>query len=179
MLVKRQREQTNVSPFLYEGLATTPQQQQQAQQPQQAVPVTETNKGRGLRRAGNACEIIAGSCLNSGVIFTFHLMGVHPVGFVLALGVSHFYLSATAAGEGKDRFATNVMTGASASLSLLCALSEPIAEWYEAQTSNTVAADVRRELYEPKQANDSGLMTIGVIVLGLVVLFLFFGGRRK
>ena len=179
MLVKRQPEQTNVSPFLYEGLATTPQQQRQAEQPQQAVPVPETNKGRGLRRAGNACEIIAGSCLNSGVIFTFHLMGVHPVGFVLALGVSHFYLSATATGEGKDRFATNVMTGASASLSLLCALSEPIAEWYEAQTSNTVAADVRRELYEPKQGNDFGLMTIGVIVLGLVVLFLFFGGKRR
>ncbi|BAB77497.1 hypothetical protein ACN23B_30865 (plasmid) [Anabaena sp. FACHB-709] len=179
MLVKRQPQQTNVSPFLYEGLATTPQQQQQAQQPpQQALP-PESNFGRGLRRAGNACEIIAGSCLNSGVIFTFHLLQVHPVGFVLALGVSHFYLSATAAGEGKDRFATNVMTGASASLSLLCALSEPIAEWYEAQVSNTIAADVRRELYEPKQAPDSGLMTIGAIAFGLVVLFLFFGGRRK
>lgn len=179
MLVKRQPQQTNVSPFLYEGLATTPQQQRQADQPQQPALLPETNFGRGLRRAGNACEIVAGSCLNSGVIFTFHLMGVHPVGFVLALGVSHFYLSATAAGEGKDRFATNVMTGASASLSLLCALSEPIAEWYEAQVSNTIAADMRRELYEPKQAPDSFLMPIGLITVGLVIVFLFFGGRRK
>lgn len=179
MLVRRQPEQTNVSPFSFEGLTQTPQQQQQVQQPQQLAPPSENNKGRGLRRAGNACEIIAGSCLNSGVIFTFHLMGVHPVGFVLALGVSHFYLSATASGEGKDRFATNVMTGASASLSLLCALSEPIAEWYEAQVSNTIAADVRRELYEPKQANDSGLMTIGAIAVCLVILFLFFGCKRR
>ncbi len=86
MLVRKSDSSTNVSPFLYEGLAQTPQQHKQ---PEQLPPLPENNRCRTFRRAGNACEIVAGSCLNSAVIFTFHLLQVHPVGmFDPAMGVN-------------------------------------------------------------------------------------------
>ncbi|MHC5862664.1 MAG: hypothetical protein ACYTXM_38920, partial [Nostoc sp.] len=62
MLVRKRNEDPHsVSPFSMEGLAQTPSQQQQPEQPQ---PLPENNRGRTFRRAGNACEIVAGSCLN-------------------------------------------------------------------------------------------------------------------
>jgi hypothetical protein len=177
MLVIKPDSSTNVSPFLYEGLAQTPSQQQQPSQPQ---PLPENNKGRTFRRAGNACEIVAGSCLNSAVIFTFHLLQVHPVGMFLAVGTAHLYFTATATGEGFNNFVTNLMTGCSASLALLCALSEPISEWNEARTSTQTANTSIEKMYQPKTADYSswGSGASEAIVIAILMIFLF-GGRRS
>jgi hypothetical protein len=182
MLVRKSDSSTNVSPFLYEGLAQTPQQQhQQQKQPEQLPPLPENNRGRTFRRAGNACEIVAGSCLNSAVIFTFHLLQVHPVGMFLAVGTAHLYFTATATGEGFNNFVTNLMTGCSASLALLCALSEPISEWNEARTSTQTANTSIEKMYQPKTADYSSWGSgAGVaIFVALLMIFLFGGSQRK
>jgi LPXTG-motif cell wall-anchored protein len=180
MLVRKQKDDSHsVSPFLYEGLAQKSQQHQQhKEQPQ---PLPENNRGRTFRRAGNACEIVAGSCLNSAVIFTFHLLQVHPVGMFLAVGTAHLYFTATATGEGFNNFVTNLMTGCSASLALLCALCEPIGECLEARTSTGTANTSIEEMYLPKTADSSSWMSgAGVsIVIAILMIFLFGGKRGK
>jgi hypothetical protein len=181
MLVRKRNEDPHsVSPFLHEGLAQTPQQHQH-QQPEQPQPLPENNRGRTFRRAGNACEIVAGSCLNSAVIFTFHLLQVHPVGMFLAVGTAHLYFTATATGEGFNNFVTNLMTGCSASLALLCALSDPLGEWNEARTSTQTANTSIEKMYQPKTADYSSWVNgAGVaIVIAILIVFLFSGRRGK
>jgi hypothetical protein len=180
MLVRKRNDDSHsVSPFSFEGLAQTPQQQQK--QPEQPQPLPENNRGRTFRRAGNASEIVAGSCLNSAVIFTFHLLQVHPVGMFLAVGTAHLYFTATATGEGFNNFVTNLMTGCSASLALLCALNEPISEWNEARTSTDTANTSIQEMYQPKTADYSSWVSgAGIaIVIAVLMIFLFGGGRRS
>ncbi|MDZ8029373.1 MAG: hypothetical protein RMX97_32480 [Nostoc sp. DedQUE11] len=178
MLVRKSDSSTNVSPFSFEGLAEKPQQSKQPEEPQ---PLLENNRGRTFRRAGNACEIIAGSCLNSAVIFTFHLLQVHPVGMFLAVGTAHLYFTATATGEGFNNFVTNLMTGCSASLALLCALNEPISEWNEARTSTSTVKTSIESVYKPKTAESSSWMDgAGVgIFLAILMIFLFGSGKSK
>jgi hypothetical protein len=180
MLVRKRNEDPHsVSPFLHEGLAQTPQQHQQHQQPEQLPPLPENNRGRTFRRAGNACEIVAGSCLNSAVIFTFHLLQVHPVGMFLAVGTAHLYFTATATGEGFNNFVTNLMTGCSASLALLCALSEPISEWNEARTSTDTANNSIQSMYQSKTADYSSWGSgAGVAIVIAILMVFLFGGRR-
>jgi hypothetical protein len=182
MLVRKRNEDPHsVSPFSMEGLAQKSQQHQQQKQPEQLPPLPENNRGRTFRRAGNACEIVAGSCLNSAVIFTFHLLQVHPVGMFLAVGTAHLYFTATATGEGFNSFVTNLMTGCSASLALLCALSEPISEWNEARTSTQTANTSIESVSKPKTAESSSWMDgAGVgIFLAILMIFLFGGSQRK
>ncbi|MBD2533583.1 hypothetical protein H6G97_30115 [Nostoc flagelliforme FACHB-838] len=183
MLVRKRNEDPHsVSPFLHEGLAQTPQSTKQHQQPEQPPPpLPENNRGRTFRRAGNACEIVAGSCLNSAVIFTFHLLQVHPVGMFLAVGTAHLYFTATATGEGFNNFVTNLMTGCSASLALLCALNEPISEWNEARTSTSTVKTSIESVYKPKTAESSSWMDGAVvgIFLAILMIFLFRGGKSK
>ena len=180
MLVRKRNEDPHsVSPFSFEGLAQTPQQQKQ-EQPSQPQPLPENNIGRTFRRAGNACEIVAGSCLNSAVIFTFHLLQVHPVGMFLAVGTAHLYFTATATGEGFNNFVTNLMTGCSASLALLCALNEPLSEWNEARTSTLTANTSIEKMYQPKTADYSSWMNGAVVAIVMAILIVFlFGGRRS
>jgi hypothetical protein len=180
MLVRKRNEDPHsVSPFSFEGLAQKSQQEHQHQQPEQPPPLPENNRGRTFRRAGNACEIVAGSCLNSAVIFTFHLLQVHPVGMFLAVGTAHLYFTATATGEGFNNFVTNLMTGCSASLALLCALSEPISEWNEARTSTQTANTSIESVYKPKTAESSSWMDGAGLGIFLAILMIFlFGGRR-
>jgi hypothetical protein len=177
MLVRKSDSSTNVSPFSFEGLAQTPNSKQQ-EQPQ---PLPENNRGRTFRRAGNACEIVAGSCLNSAVIFTFHLLQVHPVGMFLAVGTAHLYFTATATGEGFNNFVTNIMTGCSASLALLCALNEPISEWNESRTSTSTVKTSIESVYKPKTAESSSWIDGAGVAIFLVILmfFLFGGGKNK
>ncbi|MHC5716275.1 MAG: hypothetical protein ACYTX0_30190 [Nostoc sp.] len=182
MLVRKRNEDPHsVSPFLHEGLAQTPQSTKQHQQSEQLPPLPENNRGRTFRRAGNACEIVAGSCLNSAVIFTFHLLQVHPVGMFLAVGTAHLYFTATATGEGFNNFVTNLMTGCSASLALLCALSYPLSEWNEARTSTGTANTSIEKMYQPKTADYSSWGSgAGVaIFVALLMIFLFGGSQRK
>ncbi|RCJ20536.1 hypothetical protein A6770_31470 [Nostoc minutum NIES-26] len=178
MLVRKRYEDSHsVSPFSFEGLAQTPQQQQQPSQPQ---PLPENNRGRTFRRAGNACEIVAGSCLNSAVIFTFHLLQVHPIGMFLAVGTAHLYFTATATGEGFNNFITNLMTGCSASCALLCALSDPIGEWNEARTSTGTANHEIQQMYLPKTADYSSWVNGASVALVIAILMIFlFGGRTR
>jgi hypothetical protein len=178
MLVRKRYEDSHsVSPFSFEGLAQTSQQQQQPSQPQ---PLPENNRGRTFRRAGNACEIVAGSCLNSAVIFTFHLLQVHPVGMFLAVGTAHLYFTATATGEGFNNFITNLMTGCSASLALLCALWDPIGEWNEARTSTQTANHEIQQMYLPKTADYSNWVNGASVALIMAILMIFlFGGRTR
>jgi len=178
MLVRKSDSSTNVSPFLYEGLAEKPQQTKQQQEPQPLLP--ENNRGRTFRRAGNASEIVAGSCLNSAVIFTFHLLQVHPVGMFLAVGTAHLYFTATATGEGFNNFVTNLMTGCSASLALLCALSEPISEWNEARTSTDTANTSIEKMYQPKTGDSSSWGSgAGVAIVIAILMIFLFGGRNS
>ncbi|HEY9645418.1 MAG TPA: hypothetical protein V6C88_03560, partial [Chroococcidiopsis sp.] len=156
-----------------------PAHQQQPQQPAQPQPLPERNKGRGYRRAGNACEIAAGAALNSGVVFVFHLMQIHPIGFVVALGVSHFYFTATAFGEGRDRFLVNTMTGCSALTALLCSLSEPVGEWWEASQSRTAALQDIDLLYPPPPQPRGVFASEWVWIFGAVLLLLLFAGGRR
>ena len=135
---------------------------------------------RTFRRAGNACEIVAGSCLNSAVIFTFHLLQVHPVGMFLAVGTAHLYFTATATGEGFNNFVTNLMTGCSASCALLCALSDPIGEWNEARTSTQTANHEIEQMYLPKTADYSNWGSGATIAIVIAILMIFlFGGRKS
>jgi hypothetical protein len=154
----------------------------QPQQPAQPQPI-ERNRGRGFRRAGNACEIAAGASLNSAIIFTFHLLQVHPLGMLVALGCSHFYFIATAFGEGRDRLIGNAMTGASAGIAGLSALSEPIGEAWEAQQSQSAATQQIQELYSPQPAiawgSEGMLMLLGVVGVFLVVICSQGNQRRR
>lgn len=180
---KGNNDSDSVSPFSFQGLTPTPQKSQQQKQPEQLPPLPENNRGRVLRRSGNVCEIVGGSCLNSAIIFTFHLLQVHPVGMFLAVGTAHLYFSATATGEGFDKFVTNLMTGCSASLALFCALSEPIGEWNEARTSTDAANTSIQVMYKPKGKTDDYLSLgsgVGVaIVVAILMIFLFAGKKSK
>ncbi|MBD2168626.1 hypothetical protein H6G04_30055 [Calothrix membranacea FACHB-236] len=176
MLVQSEQS-TNASPFLFKGLNESTSSSPQSTTLQQSASLPESNKEKSFRRAGNVCEIAAGSCLNSAVIFTFHLLQVHPIGMLLAVGTAHLYFTATAAGE-QGNLLTNVMTGCSASLALLCSLSEPIGEWWEASTSkNTVTTEIR-EIYTPASVDYSGWMSSGAIVAVLIMGFLLLRGSR-
>ncbi|OKH16830.1 hypothetical protein FACHB389_35285 [Nostoc calcicola FACHB-389] len=147
----------NTSPFQDKTLQT--------QSPSPTTP-KETNRARTFRRAGNACEIVAGACLNSAVVFTFHLLQAHPAGMVLAVGTSHFYFTATAAGE---REVSNIMSGFSASLAVLCALSEPLGEWWEAESSkNAAQAEIRQMYPQPAEIHYPSWLS------GLVIASVFF-----
>ncbi|MBD2536580.1 hypothetical protein H6G97_47910 [Nostoc flagelliforme FACHB-838] len=180
MLVRKRNEDPHsVSPFSMEGLAQTPQSTKQQKQPEQSPPLPENNRGRTFRRAGNACEIVAGSCLNSAVIFTFHLLQVHPVGMFLAVGTAHLYFTATATGEGFNNFVTNLMTGCSASLALLCALNEPLGEWNESRISTSTVKTSIESVYKPKTAESSSWMDgAGVGIFLAILMFFLFGGKR-
>lgn len=178
MLARKEPETpTNTSPFQYTGLV---QQQQKSQQPNtQPPPLPENNRERTFRRAGNLCEIVAGASLNSAVIFMFHLLQVHPVGMFLALGVAHLYFTATAAGE-KGKQVTNIMTGASASLALLCSLSEPVSEWWEASTSKTVAQNEIREMYATTNNKPNWMPLLGIaVVIAIMLAFVKSGSRGR
>lgn len=180
MLVRKRNEDPHsVSPFSMEGLTQKSQQQHQQKQPEQLPPLPENNRGRTFRRAGNACEIVAGSCLNSAVIFTFHLLQVHPVGMFLAVGTAHLYFTATATGEGFNNFVTNLMTGCSATLALLCALSYPLGEWNEARTSTQTANTSIEKMYQPKTADYSSWVSgTGVAIFIAILMVFLFGGKR-
>ncbi|MBL1203120.1 MAG: hypothetical protein FWK04_29630 [Nostoc sp. GBBB01] len=168
----------NSSPFQFPGLVIP--QQQKSKQSYTSPTLPENNRERTFRRVGNICEIAAGASLNSAVIFTFHLLQVHPVGMLLALGVSHFYLTATAAGE-EGRRITNIMSGASASLALLCSLSEPIGEWWEAYTSKSIASSEIEQIYAPVPADYFSWINgvRGVLVLMVLALILFNCNGKK
>lgn len=179
MLARKEPEaSTNASPFQHTGLVQT--QQQKSQQPNtEPPPLPENNRERAFRRAGNLCEIVAGASLNSAVIFTFHLLQVHPVGMFLALGVAHLYFTATAVGE-KERQVTNIMTGASASLALLCSLSEPVGEWWEASTSKTVAQNEIREMYAPPTQGNNWMPLLGIaVVIAIMLAFVKSGSKGR
>jgi len=186
MLVRKgNNDSDSVSPFSFQGLTPTPQQQQQQQQqkqPEQLAPLPENNRGRAFRRAGNVCEIVGGSCLNSAIIFTFHLLQVNPVGMFLAVGVTHLYFTATAAGEGFNNLVTNLMSGCSASLALLCALSDPISEWDEARTSTDTASNSIQVMYQPKLKTDDYLSFgsgTGVAIVAAVLMIFLFSARKS
>lgn len=165
-----QETQQLPSPFTGEGLGQF--RPQQVQQPVQPAP-TERSRGRGFRRAGNACEVAAGASLNSAIIFTFHLLQVHPLGMLVALSCSHFYFIATAFGEGRDRLIGNAMTGASAGIAGASALSEPIGEWWEARQSQSIATQQVKDLYSPQPPSASSdwiLVLMGVTAIFLLVI---------
>jgi hypothetical protein len=169
---------TNTSPFEYMGLVQ-PQQQKSQQTNTQPPPVPENNRQRTFRRAGNLCEIVAGASLNSAVIFTFHLLQVHPVGLLLALGVAHLYFTATAVGE-KGRQVTNVMTGCSATLALLCSLSEPVGEWWEASTSKSVAQSEIQQMYAPPTNKSNWTTGVGIaVVIAVLVVYITSVSRER
>ena len=167
-----QSQQQPSSPFLMEGLGASNNQPHQPT----ATPI-ERSKGRQYRRSGNACEVAAGASLNSAIVFLFHLLQVHPLGLVVALGVSWFYFAATAAGEGRDRFVSNAMLGCSAAIAGGFALSEPIGEWQQAKQSKAEATEILSRWYPSQGLQiDAGtsialiLLVAGVTAIGLKMI---------
>lgn len=137
--------------------------------------VLSKQEKRWLYHAGNACEIAAGACLNSAIVFSFHLLQIHPLGMILALGVSHFYLSAIATSKSRDKVVTNFMAGTSAMLGLLCAVSEPIGEWWEANQSKNQIISQNIQMYErvEKQPFSGGITPVVVAVLiGILAIWI-------
>jgi hypothetical protein len=167
-MLARNANPTNTSPFHFKGLEDKEQQQCKSQQLAQ-----ETNRERTFRRAGNACEIAAGTALNSTIIFTFHLLQVHPMGLLLAVGTCHFYFTATAIGEKSFSVA---MIGGAASLSCLCALSEPVGEWWESRISVESANQELAAIYQRQQSLPS--WTSG-FVIAVCLLVIRLGISRK
>ncbi len=165
-MVAANHSSTTFNPFVVE----TEQSKEISQE------LSENNKLRIFRRCANACEIITGTSLNSSIIFTFHLMQVHPIGLLLAMGTAHIYLTATALGE-VDRRTTNIMTGASASLAILCSLHEPIGEWLQANRSKTEANIQIQELYHPTQKVELPWIEITAIFT-IISLIILFGKKR-
>ncbi|BBD63348.1 hypothetical protein NIES2109_61980 (plasmid) [Nostoc sp. HK-01] len=169
MLAKNQSPQ-DFSPFAVPQMEQTKQEQKPDLAPQKP---SENNKTRVFRRAGNICEIVAGTCLNSTIVFTFHLMQVHPIGLLLAVGTAHLYFTATAIGEGTDKAATNIMTGLSASFAIFCSLSEPVSEWWEARQSKTIAQTQIQQMYHPATSDGINWMQVGqwgAIAFGAIIL---------
>ncbi|MCC5637027.1 hypothetical protein LC593_14420 [Nostoc sp. CHAB 5844] len=155
--------------------------QAKQKKPERNEPL-QNNKNLSFRYAGNACEIAAGACLNSAVVFTVHLLQIHPAGMILALGISHFYLTATATGARKDKRVTNLMTGASATIALLCALSEPIEEWWEANQSKNHAISENIQMYEPVEKQDlSGVLTpvVVAVLIGILTIWIISPKHTK
>ncbi|MBD2341649.1 hypothetical protein H6G64_32425 [Calothrix sp. FACHB-156] len=173
MLARKTENSTSTSPFLFNGLV----EKGQLSKTEHPTPEVENNRARTFRRAGNACEIAAGGCLNSAVIFTFHLLQVHPVGMFFAVGTAHLYFTATASGE-QGNLLTNCMTGASASLALFCSLSEPLGEWWEAAKSKNTAQAEISEMYAPTTANYSGGLSSVAIALLIAIAFLFIASNK-
>ena len=98
----------------------------------------------------------------------------------LAVGTAHLYFTATATGEGYNRFITNLMTGCSASLALLCALSEPVDEWNEGRTSTDNTNTTIQQIYKPKKVDSTNwLGSAGVAIALVIVMILLFNRKNK
>ncbi|MGB6231653.1 MAG: hypothetical protein WBF53_16170 [Litorimonas sp.] len=171
MLELFNQQQQPSSPFLTPEERAEQNSFQHQEAPLQDLPdVPERNRGRGLRRAGNACEMCAGAAINSSIVFLFHWMQVHPVGLVLALATSHLYMTATTLGEGRERFIVNFMSGASAGSAALLGLAEPVSEWHEARGDRTAAYTAYQDAYIPSQ----GLMLGDMGFVGLAATLALF-----
>ena len=98
----------------------------------------------------------------------------------LAVGTAHLYFTATATGEGFNNFVTNLMTGCSASLALLCALNEPISEWNEARISTSTANTSISQMYQRKTADYSSWVSgAGVAIVIAILMIFIFGGKKS
>lgn len=159
MLVRDAKPITNTSPFYFKGTGDN-------KQDQVTVKPTENNRERVFRRAGNVCELAAGVALNSTIIFTFHLLQVNPVGLFLAVGTAHFYFTATAIGEKSFPVA---MVGGAASLSCLCALSEPIGEFVESRISIKAANDLIAKIENQRSPDLPIGLIIALVILGVKI----------
>ncbi|NET03077.1 MAG: hypothetical protein F6K61_21530 [Sphaerospermopsis sp. SIO1G1] len=160
-MLARGSNSTNASPFHFKKDCV-----ESASDQVENLPV-ENNRERTFRRAANACEVASGVCLNSTIIFTFHLLQVHPVGIFLAVGTCHFYFTATAVGEKSLPVA---IVGGACSLSVLCSTSEPLGEWWEARQSVQMAAQEIDKLYPQKHDFDFPIS-------GVLVTFIFLIGK--
>ncbi len=160
---------TNTSPFVCTRLPAKTESS-----PQISLP--ENNRQRVLRRAGNLSEIAAGASLNSAVVFTFHLLQVHPIGMFLGLGVAHLYFTATTAGE-KERRVTNAITGISCSLALVSSGSETVLEAWESRTTQEEFQTTWNEIYQPPRQNHIGIIV--ALMSGLAILFTAYHYWKK
>lgn len=174
-MLSKEIQPQKTSPFSVEGLD---QFNRPTPTPTPTPAPAERNRGRGFRRTGNACEVAAGASLNSAIIFLFHLLQVHPLAFLVALGCSHFYFIATAFGEGRDRLIANAMTGMSAGVAGVSALSEPISEWVEAQQSKSTATAKLQELYADQNPGSPLSSWALVLIAALSVLFWSVSSQR-
>ncbi|BAY20085.1 hypothetical protein NIES21_59550 (plasmid) [Anabaenopsis circularis NIES-21] len=95
------------------------------------------------------------------------------MGIILALGVSHFYWSAAATPNSKDRVVTNFLAGTSAMLGLLCAVSEPIGELWEANQSKNQVISQNIQMYEPVEKQQFS----GLLILVVVAVLIGIGAR--
>lgn len=165
---------TNANPFACTRLK---QSQPLAAKTESSPQISlENNRQRIFRQAGNLSEIAAGASLNSTVIFTFHLLQVHPIGMFLALGVAHLYFTATTVGE-KGRRVTNAITGISCSLALLSSGSELVLEAWESRTTQEKFKATWDEIYQPPQQDFTGIIV--ALISGLAILFAAYHYWKK
>jgi len=146
----------------------------------QAIPeVEESSSERRLRRLGNVCELAAGAAGGSSVVFFFAALNISGLGIVLALALTHLYLTATVVGEGRDRAIVNMAAATGTGASALVAASEPLAVSWQARKSQETARQAWREAYNPSPGLlgrfDVGDGSLGglsgvALLLGLVVM---------
>lgn len=146
-------QHTAISPFVQGELEPVAEESQErgAYVPDlQAIPeVEESHRERRLRKLGNVCELAAGAAGGSSVVFFFAALNIPPLGIMLALGITHLYLTATIAGEGKDRAIVNVMSATGTGASALTAASEPLADAWQARGSQAAAMRIHKAAYNP------------------------------
>ncbi len=133
----------------------------------------ESNRHRHFRHYANCCEMLSGASLNSAVIFTFQLLQVPVIGYVVALGITHFYFTATTFTE-KGRRIVNFASGSVTGLSMFAATSEPLGKHYQ---SVATSMSINREIAKFNKGNDSPLNVWLVVVLAIAALA-FVRGRR-
>lgn len=127
----------------------------------------ESNRHRHFRHYANACEMLSSASLNSAVIYSFQLLQVPAAGYVVALGIAHFYFGATTITEGGRRI-VNFASGSATGLSMFAATSEPLGKHYQSYVTEMA---VSNELAKLKENNDMPINPwLAVILLAIALL---------
>ena len=134
----------------------------------------ESNRHRHFRHYANACEMLSGASLNSAVIYGFQLLQVPAVGYVVALGIAHFYFGATTITEGGRRV-VNFASGSATGLSMFAATSEPMGKHYQ---SVITESSINSELAKLDKSNNLPINSWLIAGLIAIALLAVARGRR-
>lgn len=133
----------------------------------------ESNRHLHFRHYANACEMLSGASLNSAIVYSFQLLQVPVVGYVVALGVTHFYFTATVFTE-KGRRIVNFSNASAVGISMISATTEPLGKHYQ---SVVTESSINSEL--TKLNNPNGTPFNPWVLVGLLAIALLAVARRR